>query len=103
MDQIIRINLPTRLVTLSKVTGRHFMQMTLNSFERLNRYLDDVKWLSVNKFKLNPDKTVFIIFGLKLHHEKLKSFLSVNILGNPLHLAKVVKFWSVSVKPVLYS
>ena len=79
------------------------MQMTLSSFERLNRYLDDVKWLPVNKFKLNPDKAEFIIFGLKLHHEKLKSILSVNILGNPLHLAKVVKFWSVSVKPVLYS
>ena len=32
-----------------------------------------------------------IIFCLNPHHEKLKSLLPVNILGNPLHPAKVVK------------
>ena len=39
------------------------------------------KWLSANKLKLNPDKTEFIVFGSKIHREKLKSF-PVNILGN---------------------
>ena len=38
-----------------------------------------------------PDITGFIIFGSKLHSEKLKIFLLVNILGNPLYPAKVVK------------
>ena len=34
------------------------------AFERLKNCLDDVgKWLSVNKLKLNPDKTEFILFG----------------------------------------
>ena len=41
--------------------------------------------------KLNLDKNEFIIFGSKLLHEKLKSFLPVNILSNPLHPVKVVK------------
>ena len=36
------------------------------AFERLKNCLDDVrKWLSVNKLKLNPDKTEFILFGSK--------------------------------------
>ena len=62
------------------------------SFERLNRCLDDVKkWLSANMLKFNPDKTDFIIFGSKTHHVKLKFFLPVNILGNQLHPAEVVK------------
>ena len=62
------------------------------SFERLNRCLNDVKkWLSANMLKFNPDKTNFIIFGSKTHHVKLKSFLPVNILGNQLHPADVVK------------
>ena len=34
------------------------------AFERLKNCLDDVrKWLSVNKLKLNPDKTEFILFS----------------------------------------
>ena len=32
-----------------------------------------------------------MIFGSKLCHEKLKPFLPCNILGNPLHPAKVAK------------
>ena len=36
------------------------------TFEKLNRCLDDVKeWMSTSRLKLNPDKTVFIIFDSK--------------------------------------
>ena len=43
------------------------------------------------KWKTNPDETNCIIFGSKLHDEKLKSFLPVNMLGNSLHPPKAVK------------
>ena len=43
---------------------------------------DVKKWLSANKLKLNPDKTEFIVFGSKIHHEKLNKSFPVNILGN---------------------
>ena len=39
-----------------------------------------------------------------MHHEKLKSFLPVNILRNPSHPAEVVKIWkSSSTKIYLFS
>ena len=37
----------------------------VQAFDRLRNYLDDIKWLSANKLKLNPDKTEFIMFGSK--------------------------------------
>ena len=40
------------------------------------------KWLSANKLKLNSNKTEFIIFGSKIHSEKLNKSFPVNILGN---------------------
>ena len=47
------------------------------AFERPKNCLDDVrKWLSVNKLKLNPDKTEFILFGSK------------NVLLNSCHLLR---------------
>ena len=54
-----------------------------HAFDRLERCLEDVKkWLSANKLKLNPDKTEFIVFGSKIHREKLNKSFPVNILGN---------------------
>ena len=42
------------------------------AFERLKNCLDNVgKWLSVNKLKLNPDKTEFILFSSKNIRTKL--------------------------------
>ena len=42
-----------------------------HTFDRLKICLDDIKkWLSANTLKLNPDKTVFIIFGSKTQPEK---------------------------------
>ena len=40
---------------------------------------------------MNADKTKFIIFGSKVEREKLEKFLPVNILGELLTPADVVK------------
>ena len=37
-----------------------------------------------SKLKLNPDKTEFIIFGLKRQRDKLRACCPINILGSPL-------------------
>ena len=49
------------------------------------------KWFPANKFKLNPDKTEFIIFGSKIQHEKLNKSFPVNILGNFLSPVGVLR------------
>ena len=55
------------------------------AFEKLNRCLDDVKdWMSTSKLKLNPNKTEFIIFGLKRQRDKLKTCFTIDILDSPL-------------------
>ena len=55
------------------------------AFEQLNRCLDDGKeWMSTSKLKLNPDKTEFIIFGLKQQRNKLKACFPIDILASPL-------------------
>ena len=55
------------------------------AFEQLNRCLDDVKeWMSTSKIKLNPEKTEFIIFGLKRQRDKLNACFPIDILGSPL-------------------
>ena len=62
------------------------------AFERLKNCLDDVrKWLSVNKLKLNPDKTEFILFGSKNVRTKLGKFFPVNILGTLLSPAEAIR------------
>ena len=54
--------------------------------------LEDVrKWLSVNKLKLNPDKTEFILFGSKNVRTKLGKFFPVNILGTLLSPAEAIR------------
>ena len=67
------------------------------AFEKLNRCLDDVKeWMSTSKLKLNPDKTVFIIFGSKRQRDKLKACFLIDILGSPLcpvHSVKNLGVW----------
>ena len=61
------------------------------AFERLKNCLDDVrKWLSVNKLKLNPDKTEFILFCSKNVRRKLGKFFPVNILGTLLSPAEAI-------------
>ena len=51
-------------------------------FNRLKSCLGDVKKLSANKLKLNPDKTEFIVFGSKIQHKKINKSFPVSILGN---------------------
>ena len=38
--------------------------------------------MSTSKLKLNPDKTKFIIFGLKVQRDRLKACFPINILGS---------------------
>ena len=55
------------------------------AFEQLNRCLNDIKeWMSTRKFKLNPNKTEFIIFGSKRQSDKLKACFPIDILSSPL-------------------
>ena len=65
---------------------------SLKSFDRLKSCLNDIQvWMSENKLKLNPDKTEFIVFGAKDKHKWLSDSLPVNILGNCLSPADVVR------------
>ena len=62
------------------------------AFEKLNRYLEDIKeWMSTSKLKLNPDKTKFIIFGSKRQRDKLIACFAIDILANSLCPADSVK------------
>ena len=62
------------------------------AFEKLNRCLDDIKkWISASKLKLNPDKTMFIVFGSKRQRDKLKGYFPSTNLGSLLHPAEWVK------------
>ena len=40
--------------------------------------------MSTSKLKLNPNKTEFIIFGLKRQRDKLKACFPIDTLGSPL-------------------
>ena len=65
---------------------------SLKSFDRLKSCLNDIQvWMSENKLKLNPDKTEFIVFGAKDRCKWLSDSFPVNILGNCLSLADVVR------------
>ena len=53
---------------------------------KLNACLHYVqRWMSLSKLKLNPEKTEFIVFGSKVHHQKITSNFPVSILGSLLH------------------
>ena len=59
------------------------------AFERLKNCFDDVrKWLSVNKLKLNPDKTEFILIGSKNVRTKLGNFSQLIYLVPSCHLLR---------------
>ena len=48
--------------------------------------LQDVQQcMAFSKFKLNRDKTEFIVFGSQLQHQKISSHFPVSILGSLLH------------------
>ena len=63
---------------------------SLKSFDRLKSCLNDIEvWMSENK--LNPDTTVFIVFGAKDRYKWLSDSFPVNILGNCLSPTDVVR------------
>ena len=67
------------------LTHKHATQ----AFDMLKHCLGDVKkWLSKNKPKLTPDKTEFILFGLRTVRRKLNK---LNIFGNLLSSAEVIQ------------
>ena len=47
--------------------------------------------MSAGKFKLNPDKTEFILFGSKKQRERLNVCFLIDILGNPLQTTESVR------------
>ena len=51
--------------------------------------------MSASKLKLNPDKNEFILFGSKKQREKLNACFLFDILGNPLHPTKSVRYLGV--------
>ena len=54
--------------------------------------MDDIRvWMFENKLKLNPGKTVFIVFGSMDKYKWLKDSFPVNILGNCLSPKDVVR------------
>ena len=59
------------------------------AFERLKNCLDDVrKWLSVNKLKLNPDKTVLFCSVQKMSVQNLANFSQSIYLVPSCHLLR---------------
>ena len=57
-----------------------------SALAKLNACLRDVQeWMSLNKLKLNPEKTEFIVFGSKAQRQKISSHFPVSILGSLLH------------------
>ena len=62
------------------------------AFDKPNSCLLGVQeWMSTGMFKLNPDKTEFIIFGSHAQLKKLDPYLPVKIFGSLMHPAVVVK------------
>ena len=76
---------------------------SLKSFDHLKSCLNDIQvWMSENKFKLNPDKTEFIVFGAKDRYKWLSDSFPVNILGNCLRdLHRIRRFLSVDTSVVI--
>ena len=63
-----------------------------SALAKLNACLYDVqRWMSLSKLKLNPKKTVFIVFGSKAQHHKISSHFPVSILGSLLHMVDSVR------------
>ena len=54
--------------------------------------LNDIQtFMLLNKLKLNPDKTEFILIGSKNNHKHLLPHFPINILGNQVSPAQSVK------------
>ena len=53
--------------------------------------MNDNEGLSVNKLKLNPDKTELVAFGTKGQRNNLSKYFPVHILGESLQPADSVR------------
>ena len=60
--------------------------------QKLKNCLSDIQnFMFTNKLKLNPDKTDFILIGLKHNRKQLLPHFPINILGNQVSPAQSVK------------
>ena len=63
-----------------------------HSIQKLKNCLNDIQnFMFTNKLKLNPDKTEFILIGLKNNRKQLLPHFPINILGNQVSPAQSVK------------
>ena len=63
-----------------------------SSITELTNCLEAVQaWMGINKLKLNPDKTEFIVIGDDQIRSSLKSSFPVSLLGNTMEPAESVK------------
>ena len=63
-----------------------------SSITELTNCLEAVQaWMGNNKFKLNPDKTEFIVIGDDQIRSSLKSSFPVSLLGNSMEPAELIK------------
>ena len=62
------------------------------AIQKLKNFLNDIQnFMFKNKLKLNPDKTEFILIGLKNNGKQLLPRFPINILGNQVSPAQSVK------------
>ena len=63
-----------------------------HSVQKLKNCLNDIQnFMFTNKLKLNPDKTEFILIGLKNNRKQLLPHFPINVLGNQVSPAQSVK------------
>ena len=63
-----------------------------HSIQKLKNCVNDIQnFMFTNKLKLNPDKTEFILIGLKNNRKQLLNHFPINILGNQVSPAQSVK------------
>ena len=72
-------------IALSPTNFSHFIQKVKNCLNNIQNFM------FTNKLKLNPDKTEFILIGLKNNRKQLLSHFPIYILGNQVSTAQSIK------------
>ena len=73
----------TQVYTSFKTTSN--FSTSLNNLQQCLFSVPD--WMFTNKFKLNPDKTEFVLIRNKCHQKKINSWLPFEILSNSINPA----------------
>ena len=72
-------------ITLTPTNFSHSIQKLKNCLSGIQNFM------SANKFKLNPEKTEFILIGSKNNRKQLLPHFPINILGNQVSPAQSVR------------